>query len=115
MSSSGAARERATAGGEVPAGACLCVSRGFYEGLDVPIDGPRLVLGRGQGADVVIAESTMSRRHAAIGYRDGDFYIEDLGSTNGTYVNGKARRSAELRDGDEIRLGRLELRARVPA
>lgn len=115
MGSSGTAREGAAAEADVPAGAFLCVARGFYEGLDVPLDRPRLVIGRGQAADVMIAESTMSRRHAAVGYRDGAFYVEDLGSTNGTYVNGKAHRSAPLRDGDAIRLGRLELRARLPA
>lgn len=104
---------QAAENGRTSGRALLCVQRGFFEGLEVPIDGSRLVIGRGLGADFVIAESTMSRRHAAVG-RDGDgLYVEDLGSTNGTLVNGRPQQRAALRDGDEVRLGRLHLRVRV--
>ena len=93
--------------------AALRVMQGFFEGLDIPIDRERLVIGRGQGADVVIAESTMSRRHAAFGYGELGFFVEDLGSTNGTTVNGRDQTKAQLRDGDEIRLGKLRLKIHV--
>jgi pSer/pThr/pTyr-binding forkhead associated (FHA) protein len=93
----------------------LRVLRGFYEGLEVPIDRDRLVIGRGGDADLAIAEPTISRRHAAI-EREGDgFTLEDLGSTNGTRVNGRRETRARLRDGDEIELGRLQLRLCAPA
>lgn len=52
----------------------------------------------------------VSRRHARIFYHDGHFYIEDLGSTNGTYLNHKrlvAGLPYALQDGDELRFGRI--------
>jgi len=93
-----------------PKHAALCVLGGFYAGLEVPVDRPRMVVGRGRGADLVIAESTMSREHAAIGFDADGCYVEDLGSTNGTKVNGERRTRAHLQDDDEIQLGRLQLR-----
>jgi len=96
-------------------GATLRVMRGFYEGLEVPIDRDRFVIGRGSDADLAVAEPTISRVHAAL-ERDGDaFALKDLGSTNGTRVNGRRETRARVRDGDEIELGRLQLRLRVPA
>ena len=96
-------------------GATLRVLRGFYEGLEVTVDRDRLVIGRGREADLTLAEATISRLHAAI-ERDGEgFTLQDLGSTNGTRVNGRRETRARLRDGDEIELGRLQLRLRAPA
>lgn len=62
-------------------------------------------------------EAKVSRRHARISLRDGDYLIEDLGSTNGTFVN-RGRRLAPgdrhpLKDGDEIIVGKTFLRFRV--
>jgi pSer/pThr/pTyr-binding forkhead associated (FHA) protein len=99
----------------VPPGASVCVLRGFYEGLELAVDRPWWVIGRGRGADAVLAEATISRAHAAIGYEPGGgFFVQDLGSTNGTLVNGARTERAALRDGDEIRMGRLELRIGLP-
>jgi ABC-type multidrug transport system ATPase subunit/predicted component of type VI protein secretion system len=67
---------------------------------------PEIVMGRDDGADVVIATPAVSRRHARL-MREGDGYVlEDLGSSNGTFVNGDrliGRRA--LQHGDQIRLG----------
>jgi pSer/pThr/pTyr-binding forkhead associated (FHA) protein len=98
----------------VPPGASVRVLRGFYEGLDLPLDRDWLVIGRGRGADLVIHEPTISRAHAAVGFRDGGFFVQDLGSTNGTFVNGSRRERAPLGDGDEIQMGRLHLRVHWP-
>ena len=98
----------------VPAGAAVRVMRGFYEGLDLPLDRDWLVVGRGRGADMVIHEPTISRAHAAVGFREGAFFVQDLGSTNGTFLNGSRRERARLSDGDEIQMGRLLLRVRLP-
>ena len=98
----------------VPPGASVRILRGFYEGLDLPLDRDWLVLGRGRGADLVIHEPTISRAHAAVGFREGSFFVQDLGSTNGTFLNGSRRERAELADGDEIQIGRLILRVRLP-
>jgi pSer/pThr/pTyr-binding forkhead associated (FHA) protein len=99
--------------GPVPAGASVVVLEGFYEGLEVPVDRSWVVIGRGRGADVVIAEPTISRAHAAIGH-DRGFFIQDLGSTNGTWVNGSREKKAPLKDGDEIQMGKLRLRVSLP-
>jgi pSer/pThr/pTyr-binding forkhead associated (FHA) protein len=92
-----------------PKHASLRVMGGFYAGLEVPVDRMRMVIGRGRGADLVVAESTMSREHAAIAFDEEGCFVEDLGSTNGTKVNGERSARARLRDGDEIQLGRLQL------
>ena len=97
----------------MPGGASVVVLEGFYEGLEVPVDRSWVVIGRGRGADVVIAEPTISRAHAAIGH-DGGFFVQDLGSTNGTWVNGAREKKALLKDGDEIQMGKLRLRVSLP-
>jgi len=88
--------------------------RGFFEGLEVAVDRDWVVIGRGRGADVVIAEPTMSRAHAAIGYDGQEFFVQDLGSTNGTRVNGSRERKSSLKTGDDIQLGKLLLRVELP-
>ncbi len=99
----------------VPAGASIRVTQGFYEGLEVPLDRDLMVIGRGRGADVVIAESTISRAHVAIGYDEEGFFMQDLGSRNGTRVNGQPEPRARLRDGDQLQLGRLQLQLSLPS
>jgi len=105
--------ERAV-GRPVPAGAYVRVLGGFYEGLELPIDREWLVLGRGRNAEMMLAEPTLSRAHAAVGYDGGGFFVQDLRSTNGTLVNGERRERAALQDGDEIQIGRLHLLVRLP-
>ena len=94
----------------VPGGASVRVMRGFYEGLEVPLDRDWMVIGRGRSADLVIAEPTISRAHAAIGWDAEGFFMQDLGSTNGTKVNGQRAPLARLKDGDDLQLGKLQLR-----
>jgi len=101
-------------GGPVPPGASICVLRGFYEGLEVSVDRDWLVIGRGRGADVVLAETTISRAHAAIGFEEDAFFVQDLGSTNGTLVNGTREEKRALADGDEIQMGKLILGIKLP-
>ena len=100
--------------GRVPAGAAVTVLRGFYESLEVPVDREWMVVGRGRGADLVLAEPTISRSHAAIGYDGDGFFVLDLDSTNGTTVNGERRQRSPLADSDQIQMGRLLLRFRYP-
>jgi pSer/pThr/pTyr-binding forkhead associated (FHA) protein len=101
-------------GGPVPPGTSICVLSGFFEGLEVPVDRDWLVIGRGRGADVVIAEPTLSRAHVAIGFEEEAFFVQDLGSTNGTLVNGAREQKAHLKDGDEIQIGKLILQINLP-
>ena len=73
--------------------------------------GPGLVIGRAPGCEIRIEDSYASSRHARLYDRDGQVYVEDMNSTNGTYVSG-ARVTAQqrLRSGDVIRIGDTELR-----
>jgi pSer/pThr/pTyr-binding forkhead associated (FHA) protein len=99
----------------VPPGAWIRVLRGFYEGLELAVDRVWWVIGRGRGADAVLADPTISRAHVAIGYQPAEgFFVQDLGSTNGTLLNGARTQRAPLRDGDELQMGKLQLRVGLP-
>ena len=97
-----------------PSGASAVVLSGFYEGLEVLLDRERLVIGRGRKADLALAEATISRAHAAISFAFGDFFVEDLGSTNGTMVNGARVEKQQLKTQDEIQMGKLRIGVTLP-
>jgi pSer/pThr/pTyr-binding forkhead associated (FHA) protein len=98
----------------VPPGAVVLVESGFYEGLEVCLDRDWLVIGRGRSADLILAEPTISRAHAAVGYDAEGFFVQDLGSTNGTMVNGAKVQRTQLKTGDRIQMGKLTLGVTVP-
>jgi len=99
----------------VPSGASIEVLRGFYAGLELAVDREWFVIGRGRGADGILADATISRAHAAIGYDAAEgFFVQDLGSTNGTLLNGERQKRGALRDGDQIQIGKLLLRVSLP-
>jgi len=64
-----------------------------------------ITIGRSPEADVVVLDEKSSRIHCGIRLWDGEFYIKDLKSRNGTYVNGQRIDVAKLKAGDQIRLG----------
>ena len=67
--------------------------------------GKEIVVGRSSELDMVLVEEMVSRKHARIGYEDDHMFIEDLGSTNGTFVNGEKIKHARLKEGDRILIG----------
>jgi pSer/pThr/pTyr-binding forkhead associated (FHA) protein len=67
-------------------------------------------IGRRPGADVVLDDATVSRRHALVVERDGESIIADDRSRNGLFVNGRRVLPAPLHNGDEIQLGALVMR-----
>jgi FHA domain-containing protein len=68
-------------------------------------------IGRDAGNDVVVNDEAASARHALVEFADGEWWVEDAGSTNGTLVNGETVRSRErLQYGDELGIGRVALR-----
>ena len=68
-------------------------------------------IGRDAGNDIPLPDEAASARHATLALEDGEWWIEDLGSTNGTLVNGtRITRRERLRAGDEIAIGRVALR-----
>ncbi len=76
------------------------------EGLEGPIpvqDG--MVFGREEGADIVVDDKRLSRKHCSIALQDNHFLIKDLGSANGTFVNGQKITEAVLKDRDKIQIG----------
>lgn len=74
---------------------------------------PVTVIGRQDGLDVVLPDQAASRRHAEIRNDGGSFMVKDLGSTNGTMVNGEPVSEQPLEDGDVITIGATELELRV--
>jgi pSer/pThr/pTyr-binding forkhead associated (FHA) protein len=79
---------------------------GKYQGGEFPIypDKP-IVVGRSSDLDMVLVEDMVSRRHAKIAIGAEGITIEDLGSTNGTFVNGEKVKKAKLKEGDRVLIG----------
>jgi two-component system, cell cycle response regulator len=91
-------------------GACLVVIRGDRLGAKVDLDGSAVVIGRGTDADFQIASRSVSRSHCRIVGRDGGFWVEDLRSTNHTFVNDEQIDESKLTDGDQLRVGKSVLK-----
>jgi FHA domain-containing protein/uncharacterized protein DUF1707 len=70
----------------------------------------RLLIGRSSACQLVLADDTVSRRHAELRIEDGRWLLRDLGSSNGTWVNGRRVVEAEVRPGDLLHLGGAEVR-----
>ena len=79
---------------------------GKYQGGEFPLRPNReIVIGRSSELDMVLVEDMVSRKHAKIVTDEKAVTIEDLGSTNGTFVNGEKVRVSEIKDGDRILIG----------
>ncbi len=80
-----------------------------------PLSPQGTTIGRSRDNDVHLADERASRRHARIEREQGAFVIVDLGSANGTFVNGRRIARQVLRDGDEIQIGDSRLYFRMPS
>ena len=69
-----------------------------------------ILIGRSSRCQLVLADETVSRRHAELFLEGGRWLLRDLGSANGTCVNGRRVVEAEVRPGDVVHLGGCELR-----
>jgi hypothetical protein len=90
---------------------------GKYQGGEYPLsDAGELVIGRSSELDMVLIEDMVSRKHAKLTLASDQITIADLGSTNGTFVNGEKVRRARLKEGDRILIGTsiLKLVVRQP-
>jgi hypothetical protein len=89
----------------------------LMEGVGPPttdLTPPETLLGRDASCHVTIPDSSVSHRHARVYHSDGEWYVEDLGSTNGTFVNDRPlTRPVMLRPGDTVGIGRSILEARA--
>lgn len=75
-------------------------------GVTFPLDGDQLTIGRDSSNGVAINDAEISRRHSRLTFQGGKYVIEDLGSTNGTFVNGQRLAGpVVLKAGDVVSLG----------
>ena len=76
---------------------------GKYQGGEFPLDmNSELMIGRSSDLEMVLVEDMVSRHHAKITTTDSEIWIEDGGSTNGTFVNGEKITRVRLKEGDRI-------------
>ena len=81
-------------------------------GLEVPMESSRLIMGR-RGADINLNDRLVSRRHLMIEASGGRYLVKDLGSTNGTFLNGSPVSMEFLKHGDHIQVGSTLIRFRI--
>lgn len=99
-------QSKAVSGGGLAPGKkyALIVVQGEEPGRVIPIEKSRLTLGRAD-CDISLQDPELSRQHALISINGMNARLEDLGSTNGTFVDGEKVDSAELTDRSEFRIG----------
>lgn len=89
--------------------AMLLVKKGANAGSTYLLDTDKVAAGRHPDNDIFLDDVTVSRRHAEFRRSGGVFSVFDVGSLNGTYVNGNLVDSAELQRGDEVQIGKYKL------
>jgi FHA domain/zinc-ribbon domain len=82
---------------------------GGRTGESFALEGERRSVGRRPESDIFLDDVTVSRDHALLVRRGGDWYLDDCGSLNGTYVNRRRIDSHRLADGDELQIGKYKL------
>jgi pSer/pThr/pTyr-binding forkhead associated (FHA) protein len=86
----------------------------YFLGSQIPLDAKSsYTIGRGRGCEIQLPDISVSREHARIIHDQNGFVVEDLGSTNGTFVNGESVSRQTLNSGDKIRVGRLHLEFQI--
>src|SRR5579863_5328444 len=92
--------------GGAPRSFVLRFISGKYQGGEFPVvPEKQIIVGRSSDLDMVLVEDMVSRKHARIGMQGDQIWIEDLGSTNGTFVNGEKIKRARLKEGDRVLIG----------
>jgi len=76
--------------------------------------GRKARIGRSEESEIVLVDPSVSRAHAVVEIDAGEAVVRDLGSTNGTFVNGRRIEAKPLRDGDELRFGNTRMRFEAP-
>ena len=80
-----------------------------FDGLEaLRFSQPEVIIGRSTGCDVTLEDKTVSGRHARLAYHHGQWWLEDMASTNGTFLNGEPVSAAVvLTHGDQVRCGQV--------
>ena len=97
---------------EPPAtGAALVVASGHQAGTRYAIASTRLTVGRHPDSDIFLDDITVSRRHVELEQGSAGYLLKDVGSLNGTYLNGERLSDGEtpLTNGDELQIGKFKL------
>ncbi len=103
---SGAGRARGSRG--IPTS--VVVTEGRLAGTVIPLTASAMLIGRNPECALVLEDDFASGRHARIFHRDGGWWVEDLGSTNGTFLGGAKLTAAQpLTIGSALRIGRTVL------
>jgi hypothetical protein len=92
-----------------PGTGMLVVVRGPNAGSRFLLDRPATTIGRHPDSDIFLDDVTVSRRHAEVVLVDEGVLVKDLGSLNGSYVNGERVDERTLTSGDEVQIGRFKL------
>jgi pSer/pThr/pTyr-binding forkhead associated (FHA) protein len=93
-----------------PTQGLLLVKRGPNAGSTFLLDAESTAAGRNPESAVFLDDITVSRKHAAFDRRDdGSWFVRDVGSLNGTYVNGEQVDETKLASGDEVQIGKFKL------
>jgi len=91
----------------------LTVEQGPDQGKAFPLQTPIADIGRQEDCALALSDSRVSRRHCEIRFSEGRFWLTDLGSTNGTMLNGRTIRREVLQDADRIELGMTVLQFHI--
>lgn len=86
----------------------LNIQSGVLRGQNIPITKDNFVIGRQEG-DSIIKDETISRRHASIIMNNGQYYVQDFNSTNGTFINNNKINLSPVNSGDVIRMGNVQM------
>lgn len=92
-----------------PGDAMLLVKKGENAGSTYLLDTDVVKAGRHPDNDVFLDDVTVSRKHAEFRRTEGVYSVVDVGSLNGTYVNGELVESKRLSQGDEVQIGKFKL------
>lgn len=87
----------------------LVIKQGNGIGRDHALGAAACIVGRDASAQFVLEDTLVSRRHFQVVQEGGAWFVEDLGSTNGTMLNGSRAKRARLADGDTIKAGSTTL------
>lgn len=93
-----------------PGGACIVVIYGPELGKRIELGAANFQIGRSAKNDLFIDQESISRHHARITFDGRAHWVQDLGSTNGTFLNDDQVTENPLRDGDQIRIGQTILK-----
>lgn len=92
----------------------VVTASGPNQGRSIPVSGAKFLIGRDASCQLRPASQAVSKQHCAVHIRNGQVWLEDFGSTNGTIVNDAAvSGQVQVKDGDRIRIGPLEFRLQI--